>query len=698
MMAIELDDDQRLAVEASFDTCVAILGEAGTGKTHALHRRIARAREAFPGTDPLLADAGRRLDGFAFDVLAEVGITWRRIDDPDASLLFARACEPLFSLEWDELVAKQLDPDVPGLRSPERFADSAFRLIRKLRDGAMSSADFLSVALSGATEFYAKPPNFANPALLAATKEVYRDSLDVTPHELQRQRLREVDLAKILAKLYEAYVDLVRSTGLATARDAVCEAAEMLRANRPLAAKLRERHRCALVDDAQELTTAELAFLAAIFGDDLRGVTLCGDPSSAISSIRIAPPGAAFAAAKERIALHEQHRAPSGVPLQLHRDRSEGAEAAFVAERVCEWIDAGTPPDRIAVLFRSVASIEPFENALLERGVAAVVEGDANVFGDRRALDALALLWSVYDPFRHDWLLRTLSGAALGLSDASLATLCAEPPHPQTPLFVLDDEPAPTTRSSRWDPKRDLRLGWNVVRGEQDDALTDVARARLVRFRSQRLAWLELARTASFETFARTVWSEGLARSGAPGSARARAQQVVLSRLLARLHAFFAEQPGATLGDALAYAEVRAATELESCEAYDGENFVRLCSVEAARGREFDFVAVAGAAAGTFPRWYAPDAFLFSPRMGMVPKENVGEGSAARTAKFTFYVHRNRARENYNAQERRAFEYALRRARRGALITASGRATRGTTAPEFLEELRASRLPGIEVI
>ncbi|HEV7179182.1 MAG TPA: hypothetical protein VGN11_04890, partial [Candidatus Baltobacteraceae bacterium] len=76
---------------------------------------------------------------------------------------------------------------------------------------------------------------------------------------------------------------------------------------------------------------------------------------------------------------------------------------------------------------------------------------------------------------------------------------------------------------------------------------------------------------------------------------------------------------------------------------------------------------------------------------------NVGEARAARTAKFSYYVYRAKARENYNHEERRAFVYAMRRAKKRLVVTASGRATRGTTAPEFLEELRNARLPGTRI-
>lgn len=711
MIAIDIDDEQRIAVDTPFDRCLAILGLPGTGKTHALNARIERARRELAPSEPLVFTGERRLDAFAFETLEACGDHVRRIDDVEASLLFERACEPLFQLEWEEFAAEQLDPEVPGLRSPERFVESAFRLIRKLRDARISPADFLARSLGGATEFYAKPPNLASPALLAATKQTYHDSLDVTPNELRRQHRREVDLAKILAKLYESYVQLVATTGLMTGRDAVCAAIDRLHGHPALASDLRAKHPVAFVDNAEDLTTAELALLTAIYGETLDGVTLCGDPSSAIAAVRVTPPEAAFERAATRVELTLQRRSPDvidavcrrisgsheriSVPrdaastLTLHRAKSEREEAAFVADRVKAWLDAGTPPHRVAVLLRSIRDAEFYERALLERGVSVATGGDANVFSDRRALDALALLWNVYDAFRHDWMLRTLSSAALGLSDASLAILCSEPPSPQAPLFTVDDEPVPTARKSRWDPKRDLRLGWNVVRGEQDAALGDIARKRLVKFREQRAKWIEHARAASFETFARAVWQDALAVDGDDDSASARAQQLVLRRLLARLNAFLEEHPDAKLGDVLAYAEQRASTELESCEATESDGFVSLLSVEAARGREFDYVAVVGAGAGTFPRWYVPDAFLFSQRLGMVPKENVGECRASRTAKFTYYVARTKAREGYNERERRAFIYALRRARAGAVVTASGGVTRGTTAPEFLEELRA---------
>jgi superfamily I DNA/RNA helicase len=680
-----LSAEQREAVERPPEECLAILGAPGSGKTTALTERVAAARALYPQSDPLFFASDNALSEFAVGILRSSGKEATLVDDVDAELVFAQACAPLFALEWNEFSSDQLDPEVPGLRSPERFLRSAFRLIRRLRDADVAPAFFLSRALTGATEFYARPPNFADPSLLSATKHCYHDSLAVKPEELARQRRREVDLAKILAKLFERYVELVESTGRMTARDAAIAAAQLLERNGELAATLRARHRFAFVDDAQELTKGDLRLLRAIFGDRFGGVTLCGDPSSVSTEARMTNPKETFAVATASVELHATRRTPA---VQLERPRTARDEAALIAARVAEWIDAGTAPQRIGVILRSVRNAELYEEALLARNVPVLLSGDVNVFTDRRALDALALIWNVYDPFRHEWLLRTLGNRAFGLCDASLATLCSEPPDPQRALFAFDQEPAPTTRASRWNPKRDLRLGWNVIRGERDDALSPDAAARVRRFRDLRRGWRNAMHVLPFERFARLVWSEGLARDGEPGSARSRAQQAVLRRLLQRLCAFCEHHSDATVADVLEYARQRMESDLETCQLDECEGFVHLLSIEAARGWEFDRVVVANVRPGGLPRWYAPDAFLFSPRYGMVPKDNVGDARAARTAKFSFYVFRSKASQQYFDRERRAFRYALKRARNEVLVTASGAPIRSTAAPEFLEELR----------
>jgi superfamily I DNA/RNA helicase len=239
-----------------------------------------------------------------------------------------------------------------------------------------------------------------------------------------------------------------------------------------------------------------------------------------------------------------------------------------------------------------------------------------------------------------------------------------------------------------------LRLAWNVVRGDQDERVSELARERLTRLRSQLQRWREALSYLELPQFARLVWSEGLAGAGSPGSARAAYQQQALTRLHERIRRFSQSEPSASLAEFLEYAEARMASDFETWETSERPGAVRMLSLDVARGRQFDYAIVPRARAGSFPRWYVPDAFLYSPSLGMIAKENVGEARASRTAKFSYYMFRTKAREAYNKEERRAFVYALRRAKKSALVTACERATRGITAPEFLAELQAARLPG----
>ena len=708
MNAVSMEERRRLAIESTFESPLAITGAAGTGKTTALLARIERFAREYPSAPYRYLRHPAELADIALECLTASGRSVELIDDVEARAAFEHLALPLLELEWEEIVSGRVDPEVPGLRSPERFLDSAFRLIRKLRDAAIDAAAFLDGSLAAATAFYANPPNFASPELILATKDTYRDSLDVDGPELQRQYRREVDLVKVLAQLYAAYERHLETAPRITARDAILAATALrgIRSSQTL-----------FIDEAQEGTAAHRALLEALLGRGLRGLTLAGDPGSATGTFRGARPERMFEGIAA-IELREQFRSQPGIEIAcrqlagspektgaggieesvvLYRPKTQHDEARYIAEVVRAAIDAGTPPHAIALVFRSTCDVHGYEAALERRDVPVAVYGDVNPYADRRALDALALLWNLWDPFAHDWMLRTLGGRRLALSDLTLAKLCAEPPDNQTALFAFDAEPAPTTRSGRWDPKRDLRLGWNVTRGDVDASLGEEARARLEEFRRQRQAWVAEMPGLSLDALARRVWNDALAADGPPGSARALSQQFVLQRLLRRLVSAARANPQATLGDLLTGAQERSESELES--AYDeiAPGLVPLLNIDAARGKSFEIAIVPDARAGSFPRWYVPDSFIWSPKLGMIPKDNAGDARAARTAKFSYYMHRAKVRDAYNAEERRAFIYALRRARARVYVTAYDRATRGLTAPEFYEELRAAKLPGTRI-
>ena len=716
---------------------LAFTGPPTSGKTEALVRRFA----ALVAADAELAgaaivtaarDAGARalaarianatgiavrgapLDALALELLRAhpldtgLALDLELVDPLDAEEIFERAAAPLFSAEWSDWLGTDVDPEIAGLRTPARFADAALRLIRKLRDSGIDDAAFLAVAQRGATTFYANPPNLASPTLLSATKDEHRASLAVGASELDRQRKRELDLAKILARLYRAYVDELVRRGCLTASDALTEATRLLEHQPAIGRRLRQRLRVAFVDDAQDLSAAALRFLRALFGDALDGVAVAGDLDAATQTFAGARPERLFGRAATTVVLGARTLSPQiaavmrgvidadparpvppGDTVHVLRAADRAEEVNEVADRVARLVRTGTPPARIAVVHRTLRTLADYDEALTARDVPVALAGDPALFERAAVRDALALLWTAVDPFHHVWTLRALQTPMLRLSDASVAILCGEPASPQPALFAMPDAEADGDR--RWDRKRDLRLGTNVLHGERDADLSGVARERLVAFRARRARWCAWLRATDVETAARAIVADGgllLPRAGET-SACGRLRATLIERLIALVGAYAARHPFDDLAAALAYCERLAAAEHGPELVDERDDAVVVASVERILERRFDHVFVVDARAGSFPPYYVPDAFLFSTTYGMIPKESAGDSVAARTAKFTWYEHHAKPRAAYVREQRRLFAAALGRADVSVTVAASGRPTRGFAAPELASEIAA---------
>ena len=729
--AASATDDQSRAIAYPFDAAsLAIAGPPGTGKSLALIRRALRAhgegrtvllsaasergvaqlRERLDGLEPLGRIRCEPIDQLAFGLVRrhrrerEPACESVPIDDVAAARVLEEVGLQLFSLEWSEFISSEIDPEITGMRAPERFAAAAYRLIRKLRAALISPQDFRAACFRGATAFYGKPPNFSSPELFMDTQQKYRDSLHVTPAELARQHSRELDLIKILVRLYEAYAAALWARGLLTPVEALYQATHLLREVPSLREPALGGIDVALIDDAQDLVPAQFAFLQALFGERLHGVTFAGDEGQATRTFAGARPDQAFGNASETITLTFVQRgdpaivraaaqvvarssAAGAAPVEFYRAESLRDEARFVAATAAARIAAGTPPGEIAVIVRNLRCAQGLIDALLARNIPVDVAGEMNLYEFAAAQDGLAALSALADPYRHDRLLRNLEAPWLNLSDASIAQLCGEPPDAQAMLFELPDDEIDETQP-RWDRKRDLRLGRNVVYGEADAGLSDEARQRIGRFRGARQRWEQLERRLDLRVLARTILEETVLATAGNG-ARGRFTGALVCRLMARIDAFVRRRPLATLDDFLAEADAVAQADPELVLLEPGRaGCVRVLDVEAAKGAEFDCVFLPDVRAGAFPRYYVPEAFLFTPRYGMIPKENVGDARSARTAKFTYVLFRLKTRERYYAEERRAFYCATTRARERLYVSASGRPTKGMGAPELLEELR----------
>ena len=742
--AVPTPDPQIVALPATSDL-ILITGAVASGKSAALAARYValRASTGAPpeatliasshadGARALLARIAAQLDdtaratlaaapfaGVTLDVLALAIVAEGAVAGglaPDLELLepeeieeiFERAAAPLFSAEWADYLGTEIDPEISGLRAPDRFAGAVLRLIVKLRDAGISPETMLAQALKGANAFYGKPPNFAEPGLLLATKDEHRSSLLVKPDELERQRRREIDLAKIVAKLYRSYLDELVRHGCLTGGDAVAEAARLLGEQPHLAAAYRERIAFAVIDDAHDLRGAEVRMLQAIFGAALPGITFAGNAQSGIHTFAGARPDATFKLAAITIALPASAAVPAGIvacanaivtamgltetigddSVRTYRANDPQGEIAFVAERIAALIAAGTPPARIALVHRTARCLSAYEDALVDAGIAIEPHGDIDLLARPEAGDALAALWAAVDPYRHAWLLRALELPMLALGDISLAVLCGEPASPQALLFELPV--AEDVGDRRWDRRRDVRLAMNVLRGERDADLSPVARERVVAFRERRAAWAAHARDAGTQA-ARPIIEDAGVYATLPGETAARTARrtFIADAVLALIDRYARRHPGGSLEDALLTLERIAAAE-RGPVVHSVNGGVFTGAIERIGPRRFEHVFVVDARAGSFPPYYVPDAFLFSPSSGMVPKDAAGDAPAARTAKFTWYSHQTKLNAAYAREHRRMMALALLRADGTATVSASGRATRGVGAPEFVAELQS---------
>jgi DNA helicase-2/ATP-dependent DNA helicase PcrA len=220
--------------------------------------------------------------------------------------------------------------------------------------------------------------------------------------------------AEQVAAVYTGYEEAKNAAELLDFDDLLLHVAGALDEHADIAEEFRDRYRCFVVDEYQDVTPLQQRVLDAWLGerDDL---TVVGDANQTIYT---------FAGASPKHLLEFPRRFPEAVVVRLQRDyRStpqvvgcantligaardrpagtrlrligqrpagpdpdfteyddEVAEAAAVATRIRRMIADGVPPSEIAVLFRVNAQSETYEQALTEAGVPYQVRGGERFF------------------------------------------------------------------------------------------------------------------------------------------------------------------------------------------------------------------------------------------------------------------------------------------------------------------------------
>jgi len=418
-----LDPEQRAAASAPRGP-VCVLAGAGTGKTRTITHRIAH-----------LVRTGHVAAG---QVLA-VTFTNRAAGEM-RSRLRALGVEAAQARTFHAAALRQLQyfwPRVIGGR-PWPLAESVFRLAGRAaqRVGASTEIEVVRDLLSEIE--WAKSSLIGIDDYPAAAARLHRDTSEPA------ERVRDV---------YRAYEALKNDQEVLDFADLLLHTTGVIEDDRAVADEFRDRYRCFVVDEYQDVTPLQHRLLDAWLGerDDL---TVVGDANQTIYSFGGASPAPLLDFTRRFpdatvVRLERDYRStpqvvslanrvigaarnrPAGSRLRLTGQRPDGpeprfaeyddeqAEAAAVARRAKELLDAGTPASEIAVLYRVNAQSEAYEQALAEADIPYLVRGGERFFSRREVREAMAALrTAAADPPDGELaaVVRSLLGR-LGLSD-----------------------------------------------------------------------------------------------------------------------------------------------------------------------------------------------------------------------------------------------------------------------------------------
>jgi ATP-dependent DNA helicase UvrD/PcrA len=380
-----LDPEQRRAVTAPAGP-VCILAGAGTGKTRAITHRIAYRS---------LADEINPRHVLAVTFTARAAAEMRaRLSALGATGVQARTFHAA-ALRQVRYFAPRL---LEGRAMPE-LLESKARLVGLAAARAGVRAD-RTAARDLASEIEWAKSSLVEPGEYAvAAAKALRDP----PYEAAK-----------VGEIFAAYEDIKRRQGVIDFEDMLRAAVWGIEDHPDVAEQIRGQYRHFVVDEYQDVNPLQQRLLEAWLGgrDDL---TVVGDASQTIYSFtgatssylidfprqrrnavvvrlvrdyRSTPQVVGLANAvirqargsEAKLRLELVGQRPPGAEPELKIFPDEPAEAAAVARRCAELISSGTPASEIAVLFRTNAQSETYEEALAAASVPYVVRGAERFF------------------------------------------------------------------------------------------------------------------------------------------------------------------------------------------------------------------------------------------------------------------------------------------------------------------------------
>ncbi len=644
-----------------------VRGAAGTGKTTVLVARLQWlvAQGAAPESILVLSPSS-----------AAAASMRRRVEDaldrPYEELAVHSVRELCARLLRDETAEAGVDP----FFAPATRADRLAVLLDRMDDLHLRRHDIggrPAVLLAGVID---RIDRLKDELVSAVDYAAWADALPTDDDALRDRAAREVEFAR----LYLDHDRLLAEEGALDAGELVLRAIAMLRERPHVRARVAERYRHVLVDELADLGFAP-ALLVELLAAEHGSITVTADEDQAARRLRAAAaknvrdfeaahPAAAVVrlevsqrcpqqvleaarAIVEPIAgrLTSAVSGPPGGTVRFWQADDERAQAQAVAAEVERLVRDGVAPERIGVLVRSLRDEgRDVGVAFEERAIGFRTVGEADFFAQTEVRDVLAWMRLLADPNDAGAVVRALGRPPVSLRSVDLA------------------------RCVQIARRRKLDMVSALVAATESPQLPPEARERIQVF--LRL-YRESARTLDSDRpdlfVHRLIERLGLRRQQVFSAQADVVERLVHLARLGELATSYARRaPHATPRDFARYAAAVAETELRDEDAASPRaGAVQVMALDAAAGRELDWVFVLGLTSARMPgaRLRAaepiPDALL---------RETLGPDDRAA----------------HVASMRRLLHVAVTRAGVGVVLAYPARAASGALQPPspFAEEAR----------
>ena len=327
------------------------------------------------------------------------------------------------------------------------------------------------------------------------------------------------------------------------------------------------------------------------------------------------------------------------------------AEARHIATRVRELVDSGeAAPGEIVLLFAAGTDAEWYEDELRQAGLPTYRATGRGYFGQQQVVDLLAYLRLLANRYDDRALVTVLASPFVGVSNDALALLRGAAP--RRPLFTGLEKTLPPALAA--DDERLLRAF--------------LQRYERLAAASQRLSLEQLCEQIVTEhDYDLAVLAQWDGR-----------RRYANMRKLARLARSYEELRGRDLQGFVRFVreqEAVGARELEAVAEEEGADAVRLLTIHAAKGLEFDVVIVADAGRERPPPSADEILALSDGRFGFKVADPV---TSKRTGAFDYEAVRAARKAEEEAEKLRLYYVAMTRAKQRLIVS-------GAVEPEKLE-------------